>query len=278
MSAAPTRSWPRSSREPATACGVNARPLAGRSIVVTRPQGQADGLARLVESAGGRALRYPVIGIEPLRTPALESTIASLAAFDLAIFISRNAVEQGFACLRELGARGSLPRAAAIGEGTRRALEAEGVQGVIAPAGPADSEALLARPQLRDVSGKRVLIFRGAGGREMLASTLRSRGAVVDYAECYRRTTPATDFRPLIAEWSRGAVDAVTVSSGEGLANLAALLGAPGLELLRATPVFVPHPRVGAEARSLGIAIVVVAGAADDEMLVALVAYFGGAR
>lgn len=257
---------------------MNARPLAGRSIVVTRPQRQADGLARLIESAGGRALRYPIIGIEPLRTPALESAIASLASFDLVVFISRNAVEQGLACLREHGERGALPRAAAIGEGTRRALEAEGVQGVIAPGGPADSEALLAQPQLREVRGKRVLIFRGAGGRELLASTLRSRGAVVEYAECYRRTIPATDLQPLIAEWSRGAVDAVTVSSVEGLANLAALLGAGALGLLRATPVFVPHPRVGGEAGALGIANVVVAGAADDEMLAALVAYFGGAR
>ena len=49
------------------------------------------------------------------------------------------------------------------------------------------------------------------------------------------------------------------------------------LDLLRAAPVFVPHPRVAAEARSLGIREVIVAGAADDEMLPALVAYFGAA-
>jgi len=256
---------------------VNARPLAGRSIVVTRPQRQALGLAQLVESAGGRALQYPVLEIQPLRTPALRSAIASLASIDLAIFISRNAVEQGLACLRELGARGLLPRAAAIGEGTRRALEADGVQGVIAPEGPADSEALLAHPGLRDVNGRRVLIFRGAGGREVLASALRSRGAVVEYAECYRRTLPAADLRPLLVEWSHGGVDAVTVSSREGLDNLAALLGAEGAGYLRATPVFVPHARVGEAARALGIANVVVAGAADREMLAALVAYFGGA-
>ena len=257
---------------------MNAPPLAGRSIVVTRPQRQALGLVQMVESAGGRALQYPALEIQPLRTPALESAIASLASIDLAIFISRNAVEQGLACMRELGAGVSLPRAAAIGEGTRRALEAEGVQGVIAPEGPADSEALLAHPRLQDVSGKRVLIFRGAGGREVLASILRSRGAVVEYAECYRRARPAIDFRPLLAEWSRGAVDAVTVSSREGLDNLVDLLGGAGAGYLRATPVFVPHPRVGEAARALGIANVVVAGAADREMVAALVAYFGGAR
>ena len=254
---------------------MNAQPLARRSIVVTRPERQAAGLAHLIEAAGGRALRYPAIGIEPVRSQALDALIGALSSFDLAIFISRNAVEQGLGRVRDLGALPFLPRVASLGTGTRKALESEGLQQVIAPAGPADSEALLAQPQLEDVRGRRVLIFRGVGGRELLASTLRSRGASVEYAECYRRLSPPTDVQPLIAEWSRGAVDAVTVSSGEGLANFAALLGKAGLAFLRAAPLFVPHPRVADEARAIGVARVMVGGAADDEMLGALVAYFG---
>ena len=121
------------------------------------------------------------------------------------------------------------------------------------------------------------MIFRGAGGRELLASTLRARGATVEYAECYRRMRPATDVEPLIGEWSRGAVHAVTVSSGEALANFAALLGKAGHGFLAATPLFVPHARVGDEARLLGVGPVQVAGPADEEMLAALVAYFGRA-
>jgi len=271
----PPRSWPRSIGELASARGVNALPLAGRSVIVTRPERQSGGLARLIEGAGGRALRFPAIEIEPLRSAALDHVLCALGSFQFAVFISRNAVEQGLARVRELGTRASLPPAAAVGAGTRKALEAEGVPGALAPEGPADSEALLALPQFQAVAGKRVLIFRGAGGREVLASTLRSRGAVVEYAECYRRAVPATDVRPLIAEWSRGGIDAVTVSSREGLANLGGLLGEEGQALLRDTPVFVPHPRVAAEARALGIVDVVQAGAADGEMLGALVAYFG---
>ncbi len=243
--------------------------------MVTRPQRQAGSLARLIDLAGGRALLFPAIAIEPLRSPALDDVLRALGSFQLAVFISRNAVEQGLARARELGVRDRLPIAAAIGGGTRKALEAEGVQGAISPDEPADSEALLALPQFDAVRGKRVLIFRGAGGRELLASALRSRGAIVEYAECYRRAVPATDVRPLLADWARGAVDAVTVSSGESLANLAGLLGEGGRALLRATPVFVPHPRVAADARELGIAAVVEAGASDEEMLGALVAYFG---
>jgi uroporphyrinogen-III synthase len=253
-------------------------PLAGRAVVITRPERQAAGLASLIESAGGRALRFPTIEIEPIRTPALDAVLGGLVTYDVAIFISRNAVAQGLARTRERGAGWPPgppgPVAAAIGAGTRRALEAEGFAAVIAPEGPADSEALLAEPALANVSGKRIVIFRGEGGRETLAAELRARGATVDYAECYRRVAPGTDLRPLIAQWSRGEVDAVTVSSGEGLANLAARLGEAVRPFLSAVPVFVPHPRVAQQALLLGGADVVVSGTADEDVLAALVAYF----
>lgn len=252
-------------------------PLAGYSIVVTRPERQAGVLAALIEGAGGRALRYPAIEIEAIRGPALEATIKTLGTFDLAIFISRNAVEYGLACARGLGAWPAVLALAAVGTGTRRALESKGLGGVISPDGPADSEELLEMAQLKEVAGKRIVIFRGEGGRELLASTLRARNATVEYAECYRRIRPATDVKPLLAEWSHGGVHAVTVSSGEALANFAALLGEAGTKNLPGTPLFVPHPRVGEDARLLGCGLVQVAGPGDAEMLAALVAYFGRA-
>jgi len=266
------RSWPRLTRD------LPLTPLAGRGIVITRPDRQAAGLAALIDAAGGHALRYPTIEIEPLRTARLDALLGRLADYDVLVFISRNAVEQGLARIRESGMALSpvpgRPVVAAIGAGTRRALETEGFATVIAPEGPADSEALLAEPALANVSGKRIAVFRGEGGRETLAAGLRARGATVDYAECYRRRAPALDPQPLIAQWLRGEVHAVTVSSGEGLANLAARLGETARTLLVALPVFVPHPRVAEQARALGAADVVVSGAADEDVLAALVAYF----
>ena len=266
------RSWPRLTRD------LPLTPLAGRGIVITRPDRQAAGLAALIDAAGGHALRYPTIEIEPLRTARLDALLGRLADYDVLVFISRNAVEQGLARIRESGMALSpvpgRPVVAAIGAGTRRALETEGFATVIAPEGPADSEALLAEPALANVSGKRIAVFRGEGGRETLAAGLRARGATVDYAECYRRRAPALDPQPLIAQWLRGEVHAVTVSSGEGLANLAARLGEAARTLLVALPVFVPHPRVAEQARALGVADVVVSGAADEDVLAALVAYF----
>ena len=266
------RSWPRLTRD------LPLTPLAGRGIVITRPDRQAAGLAALIDAAGGHALRYPTIEIEPLRTARLDALLGRLADYDVLVFISRNAVEQGLARIRESGMALSpvpgRPVVAAIGAGTRRALETEGFATVIAPEGPADSEALLAEPALANVSGKRIAVFRGEGGRETLAAGLRARGATVDYAECYRRGAPALDPQPLIAQWLRGEVHAVTVSSGEGLANLAARLGETARTLLVALPVFVPHARVAEQARALGVADVVVSGAADEDVMAALVAYF----
>lgn len=248
--------------------------LAGRGVVVTRPRAQAEALAQLIENSGGRAMRFAALEIEPLENAALTSLIDRLEGFDTAIFISRNAVAQGLARVRARRAWPDCLAVAAIGAGTRRALEAEGMRAVLAPEGTADSEALLALAPFQSVSGKRIVIFRGAGGRELLAETLRARGSLVEYAECYRRSVPATDPGPLVEVWSHGAVDAVVISSGEGLANLCRLVGERGRALLAGTPVFVPHARVASEARALGVAHAVIAGTADADVLAALVAYF----
>jgi uroporphyrinogen-III synthase len=159
----------------------------------------------------------------------------------------------------------ALP-AAAVGGGTRRELERRGVTSVIAPQAGADSEALLALGEMQQVGGKRVVIFRGEGGRELLGDTLRSRGAEVVYAAGYRRTRPKG-----ARQWEEGEIDAVTVSSSQGLANLFEVLDAA---FLRARPLFVPHPRVAGNARGRAVREVVVAGPSDEQVLEALVAYF----
>jgi uroporphyrinogen-III synthase len=238
--------------------------LAGRGVVVTRPRELAEGLAVAIERAGGRAIRFPAIEIEALPLPAV---LERPEDFDLAVFVSPSAVDAA-------GAGRRWRRAAAVGAGTRQALERRGIAPVLAPQGAADSEALLALAELQQMAGRRVLIVRGEGGRPLLGDTLAARGARVTYAECYRRKRPVADPASLLASWEAGAVQAVTVTSGEGLDNLFALLGAAGAARLRATPLFVPHARVAAQATRLGVEDIVLAGPGDGEMLERLVAYF----
>jgi uroporphyrinogen-III synthase len=242
--------------------------LAGRRILVTRPRELAQGLAARIAEAGGEPVLSPAIEIRDADDPAAaRAALARAQDYDLAVFVSPSAVRKAFELLARPWPPG--PRVAALGEGTRRELEARGLREIIAPPALADSEALLAQPQLRDVVGWRVLLLRGAGGRELLAETLAARGARVASVECYRRARPARVAPPA------GALDAACANSGETLENLVALLG---LARLRETPLFVPHERVARLARGMGFAAVEVAGPGDEQMLVRLLAYFGGAK
>lgn len=245
--------------------------------MVTRPADQALALAHLIEAAGGRALVYPALDIEEL-APSRETAelIADLQEFDLAIFVSPTAVRRALALVRARREWPSGLRAAAVGDGTRAELQRHGIEGAIIPRAGADSEALLELPQLAAMSGKRVAIFRGEGGRALLADTLRARGARVQLAECYRRAPPKTDFRPLASAWERNEVHAVTSFSSAGLRYLLEALGESAAHRLRATPLFAAHERIGEQARRLGIRPVLVAGPGDAQMLARLVAYFKG--
>jgi len=249
------------------------QPLAGRTVLVTRPAHQATALAQKVAAAGGEAFVFPALGIEPVAADRLAETLAYLAGADIAIFISPNAAQFGMAAIRTHGGLPDALRIVAVGPGTARALTEQGVEGVITPDGQ-DSEAVLALPQLQTVAGRQVVIVRGVGGRALMADTLRARGAGVRYMECYRRTCPHADPAPLLARWQAGGIDAVTVASAETLHNLATLLGEPGAPLLAATPLFVPHEKIADAARRFGIAHVVATPGGDAGLLDGLVNWF----
>jgi uroporphyrinogen-III synthase len=218
------------------------KPLAGRGVLVTRAAGQAAGLAEAIQSAGGRAIRFPVIEIQGREPDIIEREQAGLPAPDVVCFASPNAVEFGFAAAAAPGAR-----LAAIGPATAAALEAHGRPADICSPAGFDSEALLEEPELKDVRGRVFRIVRGDRGRELLANTLRERGATVDYLSVYRRL-PARHSQGELDElerlWRDGAVDIVTVMSVETLDNLLTALPGYCLDALPATRLVTPSKRV----------------------------------
>ena len=248
--------------------------LSGRTVLVTRPAHQAAALVRTIQSAGGEAFVFPALEIEAVPVPDLSAALARLAVADIVIFISPNAAQFGMAAIRVLPA---AIRIFAVGPGTARALQMQGVGGVVTPDGQ-DSEALLALPQLQDVKDKRVVIVRGVGGRPLLAESLAARGAAVHYLECYRRVRPTADAAPLRARWQAGGIDAVTVTSAETLHNLAALLGESGAPLLAATPLFAPHEKIAEAARRFGIARVIATPGGDAGLVEGLINWFRNNR
>jgi len=192
-----------------------------------------------------------------------------LEACDLAIFVSANAGEHGLALVREHGEWPARAPVAAIGEATARALRNSGFGAVISPTGRHDSESLLALAELESVDGRKILIFRGQGGRELLREALESRGAHVTYVECYRRTRPAADAAPLLHAWSRGEIQAVSVLSAETLENFVAMIGPEGEAHISKTALVVPHEAIAARALAKRFARIVVSSP-DEGMIEAL--------
>ena len=248
-------------------------PLTGRTVLVTRPQQQAAALSQAIRAAGGTAFEFPALDIEAVPVHTLGTSLAQLADADITIFISPNAAKFGMAAIRTAGHLSSSTEVFAVGPGTARELQEQGVPEVITPPGQ-DSEALLALPQLQDVSGKRVVIVRGVGGRALLSDTLIARGAKVHFVECYRRGRPQADAAPLLARWQAGGIDAVTVTSAETLHNLAALLGEAGASLLASTPLFAPHEKIAEAARHFGIAQVIATPGGDAGLVDGLINWF----
>jgi uroporphyrinogen-III synthase len=254
-------------------------PLTGLNIVVTRPREQAAGLVRRIEELGGKSFLFPLLEIEAVRDDsALREQISRLNQIDLVIFISPNAVRYGLAAINSLSQRGRagvgevLPaalRVATVGQGSAKALHEAGIAQVIAPTERFDSEGLLALPELQDVDGKRVMIFRGDGGRELLGDTLKARGAKLEYATCYRRSKPDLEVGLLLAAMP----DAVTVTSSEALGHLMEMLDTVQRQGVFAIPLFVPHARIAEAAKQQGWHHVIVTESGDDGMMSGLIAW-----
>jgi uroporphyrinogen-III synthase len=282
-------------------------PLAGLKIAVTRPRDQAAQLARSIEQAGGVPLLFPLLEIAAAQdSQALHEQISRLAQFDLAIFISPNAVRYGVEAIRAVGAdnvgaqfiarfaqtnraincaptsssainEGGLSpslKIATVGQGSAKALRELGITDIIAPTGRFDSEGLLALPELQNVSGWRVMIFRGDGGRELLGDTLKARGAMVEYAACYQRSKSQLDVQALL----EAKPDAISVSSSEALGHLWEMLDDRARAALRDMPLFVPHARIAVLAREQGWQHVHLTGSGDDGLLSGLMAWAANCR
>jgi uroporphyrinogen-III synthase len=245
--------------------------LDGIGIVLTRPRAAAEAMRPSLEAEGARVFVFPALAIEPIApTDALERLLSRLATFDLAIFVSANAVEHGLAIARRNGPWPARLAVAAIGEATAEALRNSGIGPVISPPERHDSEGLLGLARLQAVRGQNIVVFRGEGGRERIKETLEERGARVEYAECYRRMRPGSDASGLLAAFARGEIQAVSALSAETLRNFVAMAGPGAQAALASATLVVPHPAIAADADARRFARAVVAGHGAPALIDAL--------
>ena len=251
------------------------KPLAGVNVLVTRPVQQAKNLADGIYAMGGHSILFPVLEIADMEdTRPLLTIIARLNEFDLAIFVSPNAVNKAMHLIQANRTLPSNMKIAVVGKGSANELKQFGVTDIIVPTERNDSEALLDQSELQQMKSKRVVIFRGNGGRTLLGDTLIERGAILEYAECYHRGRPNVDVAPLLTTWSHDKLNAVTITSSEGLHNLFDMIGQLGQQLLKTTPLFTAHERIAQKARDLGLVKIILTPAGDEGLLQGLIDYF----
>ena len=158
---------------------------------------------------------------------------------------------------------------------TAVALEPYGLTADLVPEHNFSSEGLLALDDLQDMRARRVVIFRGNGGREVLRDTLVERGAEVDYVEVYRRACPLVDPQEIMPYWQPGTLDVITITSNESLQNLFDMAGVEGQPQLREIPLLAVGERQAALAQQLGFTRQpVLAEHASDEAIVAALKEF----
>lgn len=252
-----------------------ALPLAGCCIVTTRPAAQAGGLQQALAAQGAEVLNFPVISILPADPAALRTL--DLEPFALAFFVSPNAVEQALT-IRPRSQWPAVLRVATVGPGSARVLRELGWPDVIAPENGFDSEAVLALPEFSAaaLAGRRVLLVRGEGGRELLAETLRERGAGVEQVSVYRRACAPLDPAPLLRRFRAGELSALVFTASEGLRFFLRITGESGRQMLRSLPCCAPHPRIAAALREAGAARVWLSDAGDAGIAASLAANLHG--
>jgi len=246
-------------------------PLAGICVLITRPTILASRIAKQLAVLGATPFVFPTILIEPsVDREQLKTKLASLLGVYAVIFVSPSAVE--ITLVDGIKLPYSI-KVFAPGLGTAEELNLHGVDNVLTPLRNFDSEGLLQLTDLQavHVNGRRILIFRGNGGRELLREELAQRGAQVEVITTYHRCIPTTPPTRLLELLTAKKVTAISIMSSSAVINLVAQV--PALDrkhILFSLPVYASHKRIKAAAEALGFLSVIETGPGDKGLIAAL--------
>lgn len=243
---------------------------AGCRILVTRPAHQSEGLIRGIRARGGEPVAFPTIVIGPPADDGPWRAVAGhLETFHWLLFVSANAVT-GFADRLAAAGRAwpAAPGYAAIGAKTAAALEEHTGRAILTPP-DFRSESFLALSEMAPeaVAGRRILLVRGEGGRELLPDTLTERGAEVTRLPVYARRPPESGAGPVREALIRGRLDAAVFTSPDTFANLVGLLDPEAREALARQPLVVISPVTAGAVTERGFPPPIIAREASDEGL-----------
>lgn len=223
-------------------------------LLVTRFAPHAQQLADNLSEVGYFSIAQPLLTVTALEDPAMLKRFLS-GYYDVVIAVSANAVKYVQDKIHD-----GWPDAVyfAVGDSTQKQLSDASGKQVLCPVNSFDSEGLLALKQLQALQSKRVLILRGEGGRDLLASTLTERGAEVVYFQTYKRIKIDLNGHDLVKIWQQALINGVIISSAEILNQLFALVPSKDASWLSDLVFYVPSQRVAEQAILLGAKKVVL--------------------
>lgn len=223
---------------------VQATPLKGRVVAITRPAGQAEEAGTLIRAKGGVPYYIPAIEIKPLSNPEpMEKFIAELHAgkVDYVILMSTNGVKYLFAAAEDIRQTRLLHEGLAksyviaVGPKTAEAIQSLGVRVDLVPQ-KYSGEGLLEAIKEIDITGKRIRMPRTCNAPPMLGEALKARGADVEEIYIYQSSLPADEElkTKFYNDLTGGCINAVLFGSGLSAKNIFKMLTEKaGMEQLR---------------------------------------------
>ncbi|HTG17430.1 MAG TPA: uroporphyrinogen-III synthase [Blastocatellia bacterium] len=255
------------------------RPLAGKTVLVTRPLTQSSGITRLLEQGGASVVHCAAIEIIPPSSwEAIDRAIRKIESYDWLVFTSANGPQFFFDRFAEVPARVFQPpihqSICAIGPATAKAIEAAGTR-VDLVVRESTAEGVLREIIERvgsqvAIRGLRFLLPGARQARDFLPVELRRLGAQVDAVEAYQTVKPNVDIGSL---FELHKISVITFTSPSTVLNFAKLVGADLLAVLRKnTLVACIGPVTAAAAVEQKFKRIVQAESATTEALVEAIA------
>ena len=204
------------------------KPLFGKRIVITRPERQADNLARLLISEGAQPISFPTIKIvPPANWQELDCALDKLTTYDWMIFTSANGVQYFFERLREKqkdirDLKGI--KICCIGPATARQIEDKGIKVDLVPK-QFIAESILESFASTNFKGSKILLPRASKARNVLPEGLRRLGASVDVVATYQTVNSDRKKEEFFALISDSKVDVITFTSSSTVTNFVEIMG-----------------------------------------------------
>jgi uroporphyrinogen III methyltransferase/synthase len=254
------------------------KPLFGKGVVITRPEKQADDLARLLVKEGANPIHFPTIKIVP--PPSwrdLDAAIKNLEEYEWLIFTSANGV--AFFFERLLAKKKDIRdlkgvKICCIGPATAQQVESKGIRVDLVPK-EFISEGILESFSGKNLKGKKIIIARAAEARDVLPEGLKKLGAIVDVATAYQTVNSGKKKKELDELFKENQVDVITFTSSSTVNNFIKIMGSD-FKLLKGVKVACIGPVTAAAAKKAGLSVDIHQEEYTMEGLVgALINYFG---